>query len=184
VGLESARLCRQMVMAVTEPQPRVGHSRPDYIFRVCCRAARSNFRFALHTQPTQQGTARRPHTSAASFPQLAGCAAVAFVGTTSRPPKWIKPLVTRRRRAVAGCTRSSTTATACMPASVGLAAAVLDGTPRKNLISVVAILKPCYGRSKPGLALSEEWRCSHQRGQNAAFALPDFHDRSVCVCTQ
>ena len=30
-------------------------------------AAGSNSRFALHTPPTQQGTARRPHTSAASF---------------------------------------------------------------------------------------------------------------------
>jgi hypothetical protein len=85
------------------PQPRVDHSRPDFIFQVCCLnrratpsgSAKQTSRFAFTHSLPQQGTARRRIHQPQSFPQLAGCAAVAFVGTTSRPPKWIKPQLTR-----------------------------------------------------------------------------------------
>src|ERR1044072_5292309 len=92
---------RQTAMAVMGPQPRVDHSRTDFISRACCLNRRatpsgSEKQFSIcpsHTAYPAGHCLTAPYISR-NFPQLAGCAAIAFVGTTSRAPKWIKPQLT------------------------------------------------------------------------------------------
>ena len=89
-------------MAVMGPQPRVDHSRTDFISRACCLNRRatpsgSEKQFSIcpsHTAYPAGHCLTAPYISR-NFPQLAGCAALGVVGTTSRPPKWIKPQLTR-----------------------------------------------------------------------------------------
>jgi hypothetical protein len=64
-----------------QPQSRVSHSRSISYFEFAVRrratpsGSETQSRFALPHSPPSKGTARRPHTSAASFPHLLGCAA-------------------------------------------------------------------------------------------------------------
>ena len=104
-------------------QSPVGHSRTISCFEFAARrratpsGSETQSRFAFPHSPPSKGTARRLHASAASFPQLLGCAAVTSWQRQTRPPKWNQAELTRLAEdAPTGServTRSSTTAIAC-----------------------------------------------------------------------